>query len=199
MPRRRPARSGADLGQLARRCPRPWRRGRRSASASRSSIAASCGDQRVEVAPAPPRAAPSPRARRPRASEIRRSSDSSSCCIRSRSLGLLISPWSIRSWSRLAAGLDLLDVGVDLLLLAREVVDQDPGVAAPGRRPRARLACSGGDLGELGQRAPAGAAAGRARASRSCTSSSVELGERVGFQRGSSGVGASQAERSTGR
>ena len=28
-----------------------------------------------------------------------------------------------------AAGLDLLDVGVDLLLLGGEVVDQDPGVA----------------------------------------------------------------------
>ena len=32
---------------------------------------------------------------------IRRSSDTISCCIRSRSLGLVISPWSMRSWSRL--------------------------------------------------------------------------------------------------
>ena len=84
-------------------------------------------------------------------SVIRRSSDSSSCCIRSRSLGLLISPWSIRSRSRCAAGLDLLDVGVDLLLLLGEVVDDDLGVALVALPLQPGLAQLS-DLGELGQR-----------------------------------------------
>ena len=53
----------------------------------------------------------------------------------------------------LAAGLDLLDVGIDLGLLGGQVVDGHPGVQRLPLDPRA----AGGQLGEpgeLGQRAP---------------------------------------------
>ena len=62
--------------------------------------------------------------------EIRRSSDSSSCCIRSRSLGLVISPWSIRSWSRLRRALTCSTSASAFSCAADEVVDDDLLVAA---------------------------------------------------------------------
>ena len=160
--RRRPSGRGAGRrGRAGRRAaPRRPGRGRRrpapsacvelgepvvargaSASASRSSTAASW------------RSASRARAGRPRAGSItssssssseviRRCSDSSSPCIRSRSLGLLISPWSIRSWSRLRRALTCSTSASTLVCSAVEVVDHDLGVAAPGRRARRASVCS---------------------------------------------------------
>ena len=52
-----------------------------------------------------------------------------------------------------AAGLDLLDVGVDLPLLGGQVVDDDLGVAALAVELGPRL-LQRGDLGQLGQGRP---------------------------------------------
>ncbi len=73
-------------------------------------------------------------------SPMRWSRQTSSCCRRSRSLGLVTAPESSRCWSRTAAGLDLLDVVVGLALGPGEVVDLDLEVAA---RPSRRCALAG--------------------------------------------------------
>ena len=83
----------------------------------------------------------------------RRSSDVSSCCIRSRSLGLVIRPASMRSRSRVRRALTCSTSRVGLALLGGEVVDDDPGVA----QPVVDVAATGlqlGDPGDLGQGAP---------------------------------------------
>ena len=112
--------------------------------------------------------------------EIRRSSDASSCCIRSRSLGLVISPWSIRSRSRDAARLDLLDVGVGLRCSTVEVVDDDPRVARLVRPARCGSACSAAISASSG-RCPAGGAAGRRAGRGPATSSSFSWAEGSAF------------------
>ena len=95
---------------------------------------------------------------------------------------MLISPWSIRSLVALAAGLDLLDVGVDLGLLDGEVVDRDPGVArlvvelGAGRRAARRARRSSGSVRALVAQL-VGARVELLEVEQ------LQLGGRVGFQR----------------
>ncbi len=169
-----PQRGGADtvllLRAAARRASagrrpgrRPWSCARPAMSASSTSISpafwsrAACSSaarrsrfsrwalQLVRGRPARSRAAPSPRARCPRGSVIRRSRETSSSCIRSRSLGLVTSPWSIRCWSRVRRALTCSTSASALRCSRVEVVDQDPHVAGLAVELRA-LGVQGGQL-----------------------------------------------------
>ncbi len=79
-----------------------------------------------------------------------------------------------------APGLDLLDVAVDLLLLGGEVVDDDPGVAAPAleRRPGSGPARDLGELRQVRQLVAQLVGSGVEL----LDVEQLELGERVGFQ-----------------
>ena len=118
---------------------------------------------------------------------IRRCSDSSSPCIRSRSLGLADQPLVHPVLVALAPGLDLLDVRVDLGLLGGQVVDRRSGRRGAGRRGRRGVAVERGDLGQLGQGLALVAQLVGARVEL-LEVQQGELGGGVGFQRSSPDV-----------
>ena len=160
----RPARG--QLGDLRRRCRRAGRsasRGSRCASSSRSITSISSSSSEV----------------------MRRSRETISCCIRWMSLGLLISPWSIRCWSRSRRA---LTCSTSASTLACSTASGRPPRSArpgPGRR-------SAPGLGELGEPRVSGSErrwwrSWSARESRSWRSSSRHLGGRVGLHTCSSG------------
>ena len=110
-------------------------------------------------------------------SPTRRSRETISCCIRSRSLGLVISPWSIRSWSRLrraltcstsASAFFCARVRSSTAILASRA--RSPPRCATGREPAAPRSAAGwragAAAGRAGSRAPGRPAASAVRRDR---------------------------------